>query len=381
MACHFRKKPQVPAREPVLYPSIMRELQERLTDELVSGTDPFKPVWHDTDNPRNSQPYSEALPGWTLLRDNTTIGSPLRMDQRQQILLLSTWRSGSSLLGDLLSNLPGAFYTFEPLYMYYWSGAMPARDKVGKDIMELILDCKLQSELKKRLGYWTRDNEVFFTARNLRTWDVCSTASYWSQLCYHPKLWQQTCAIYPTQVIKTVRLRVSDAKAFLKNTKMYPNLKAVVLVRDPRGVIHSRRRFLQWCNTPACANTTVVCDHMSRDLSAARALVKRYPERVILVRYEDLIQDPYHTVDRLFGTLGLPRTQYTENFLSSHMGFFRNGTPTTWNGNTFVKEGFSTVRKSNQKGDRWRREMDMYHIKKIQSKCWGTINDLGFDFL
>ena len=44
------------------------------------------------------------------LGDWEALDQPLR-----RILILTTWRSGSTFLGELLSMIPGTFYSFEPL--------------------------------------------------------------------------------------------------------------------------------------------------------------------------------------------------------------------------------------------------------------------------
>ena len=44
------------------------------------------------------------------LGDWEAFDQPLR-----RILILTTWRSGSTFLGELLSMIPGTFYSFEPL--------------------------------------------------------------------------------------------------------------------------------------------------------------------------------------------------------------------------------------------------------------------------
>ena len=51
-----------------------------------------------------SKAIGEYLGDWEAL------DQPLR-----RILILTTWRSGSTFLGELLSMIPGTFYSFEPL--------------------------------------------------------------------------------------------------------------------------------------------------------------------------------------------------------------------------------------------------------------------------
>ena len=53
---------------------------------------------------------SESKKIGQYLGDWHALDKPLR-----RILILTTWRSGSTFLGELLSMIPGTFYSFEPL--------------------------------------------------------------------------------------------------------------------------------------------------------------------------------------------------------------------------------------------------------------------------
>ena len=46
------------------------------------------------------------------------VGERVPIELSRQILVATTWRSGSTFLGDLLNHYPGVFYYFEPLHYY-----------------------------------------------------------------------------------------------------------------------------------------------------------------------------------------------------------------------------------------------------------------------
>merc|ERR1712088_831920 len=46
------------------------------------------------------------------------VGQKVATESSRQILVATTWRSGSTFLGDLLNHNPGVFYYFEPLHYY-----------------------------------------------------------------------------------------------------------------------------------------------------------------------------------------------------------------------------------------------------------------------
>ena len=51
---------------------------------------------------------SESVP-------NYYVGDVVPAMHAKHILIVSSWRSGSTFLGDILNHYPGTFYTFEPL--------------------------------------------------------------------------------------------------------------------------------------------------------------------------------------------------------------------------------------------------------------------------
>merc|ERR1719420_191885 len=59
---------------------------------------------------------SKANPIWSI--SNCSVGQIIPREKMRKILILTTWRSGSTFLGDLLNHYPGTFYFFEPLHYY-----------------------------------------------------------------------------------------------------------------------------------------------------------------------------------------------------------------------------------------------------------------------
>ena len=62
------------------------------------------------------------------------------------------------------------------------------------------------------------------------------------------------------------------------------SLKVIFLVRDPRGVMNSRDS-MDWCTDEACGNVEVMCRDLMNDTEYATELNKKFPNRILLVRY------------------------------------------------------------------------------------------------
>jgi hypothetical protein len=98
----------------------------------------------------------------------------------------------------------------------------------------------------------------------------------------------------------------------------FPNGRVIHIVRDPRGVYvsDSRRRRgrptapYRWLmRIPLAFQAALLVQTMLSWLSAARrhrALERRHPGRYLMLRFEDLVQQPAVQIPRLFDFLGVP---------------------------------------------------------------------------
>ena len=54
----------------------------------------------------------------SVVNMTSKIGEKIPVTSARHVLIATSWRSGSSFLGELLNQQPGAFYYFEPLHYY-----------------------------------------------------------------------------------------------------------------------------------------------------------------------------------------------------------------------------------------------------------------------
>lgn len=56
-------------------------------------------------------------------------------------------------------------------------------------------------------------------------------------------------------------------------------IKIVLLIRDPRGVLQSRKHR-EWCpNEPDCSDPSILCSDMVLDYKTAVKFSKKYPNK------------------------------------------------------------------------------------------------------
>ena len=226
-----------------------------------------------------------------LYKDCARIGDFVSPRNARHVLLASTFRSGSSFLGELLSRYPGTFYSYEPL-MYTrtmnTSEVNGYRDstfsrKTREIFIQLLLQvfkCNLDIEYIKYISYTYHDSLL----RNFRIWNTCKTIcpgcndGLVSRECSIVSFYNSTCPKFPIRLIKTVRFRMEDSEKLLLDPDIGKSLKIILLVRDPRGVMKSRSsQAKSWCNFAECRDPDILCRNMKNDVSAAFRLRARYP--------------------------------------------------------------------------------------------------------
>ena len=218
------------------------------------------------------------------------LGDSVPPNKARHILIATTWRSGSTFLGDLLNRYPGSFYSFEPLhYIDHKHGVFSdITDEMQTEFVDLVsqvFKCEPES------GYFIHANKPenrFLFRHNFRLWNVCENLLMAGAACFMPELYLSTCPYFPIRVIKTVRLRVEETEKLLLDPDLGQTLKVVVLVRDPRGVMNSRSS-MDWCKLRTCIDPNTVCKNLESDVLAALQLKKKYPGHFclceIFVRY------------------------------------------------------------------------------------------------
>lgn len=145
---------------------------------------------------------------------NTTIKNYMMSKGGQPIrsVIFTTWRSGSTFLGDILNSVPGNYYHYEPLLDF---GIMQIREPPLSDAavfnLKKLLTCNY-SDLENYLDYGK--SHVYLFTHNFRLWNRCEMYPYY---CWNSTFLSEFCKTFPFQSMKTVRLRLNLAEQLLKD--------------------------------------------------------------------------------------------------------------------------------------------------------------------
>lgn len=133
-------------------------------------------------------------------------GTPIRS------VVITTWRSGSTFLGDILNAMPGNFYHYEPLLNYdiiQIRGPPYAKGAIRN--LKKLLKCDYNN-MEDYLDYGKSHNWLF--SHNTRLWEACEAGD----ICWDPYFLNDFCKLFPLQSMKVVRLRLKLAEQLLADS-------------------------------------------------------------------------------------------------------------------------------------------------------------------
>ncbi|XP_026167279.1 carbohydrate sulfotransferase 6 [Mastacembelus armatus] len=320
-------------------------------------------------------------------------------NDKVHVLLLSSWRSGSSFLGQVFSQHPSVFYLMEPAW-HVWTkmqkpGARTLRMAV-RDLLRSVFQCDF-SVMEAYLPEHHNVSSLFMWShsRALCSPPACPLTSrneFSNQtLCFLKcdarglRGVEEACSMYSHVVLKEVR--------FFELESLYPllqdpslNLRIIHLVRDPRAVVRSREEsakafvsdnavVLEQRNVPAGEVQFQVMQEICRSHVRIneRAILKPPPflkGRYKMVRYEDVARNPLGEVIDMYKFVGLEITKQLEEWIYM---------VTHGKGKGSRKEAFKiTSRNAADISQAWRTMLPHNKVRRIQEVCKGAMSLLGY---
>ncbi|XP_031625407.1 carbohydrate sulfotransferase 5-like [Contarinia nasturtii] len=277
-------------------------------------------------------------------------------------IIISTWRSGSTFLGDILNAIPGTFYHFEPLAHFLTAQIRgPPKSTDAINTISELLKCNYTG-LQQYLRHSKESGNQFLRAHTVPLWNSCKPHE---NLCWDPNFLNSFCRLFPIQTMKIVRLRAAFAESLFKDPAL--NVKVVLLIRDPRGTMASRKPH-SWCDRPDCNTSAELCKDLVDDFKSAKILINKYPSQFKAIRYEDLSLNPFNMTKEIFNFYGMPFDQNIDNYLDLH---------------TRTRDGgdYSTFRDSKTVPFLWTRSSTWAEVQRIQSYCAKAMSVWGYKLI
>ena len=170
-------------------------------------------------------------------------------------------------------------------------------------------------------------------SHNERLWSQCFGDN--RKLCYNPDFLSQFCSLFPFQSLKTVRLRVNLTRSFIEDPSL--NVQVLLLIRDPRGTLQSRKHRT-WCpGKPDCDQPDHLCKDLVSDYYAVKQLKKEFPNRIRVIRYEDFCKDIKNNAKELLQFFNFKMHPRVINFIESHTHENMGGVSSTFRGRSSLE--------------------------------------------
>ncbi|XP_076989059.1 carbohydrate sulfotransferase 4 [Tamandua tetradactyla] len=315
------------------------------------------------------------------------------------VLVLSSWRSGSSFVGQLFGQHPDVFYLMEPAWHVWMSFTQSSALKLHmavRDLVRAVFQCDMSVFDAYMLPGPRKQSSIFQweTSRALCSPPACSifprnriiSQAHCKVLCYRQpfEVVEEACRSYSHVVLKEVR--------FFNLKALYPlltdpslNLHIVHLVRDPRAVFRSRERTQEelmidsrivvgplWNKLTkedqAYHAMQAICKSQQEIYEAVQFLPEALKQRYLLVRYEDLVRKPLTQISQMYDFVGL-------KFLPQLQTWVHNITQ----GKGMGKHAFHTnARNALNVSQAWRQSLPYEKVTHIQKICGDTMNLLGY---
>ncbi|MCJ8734536.1 hypothetical protein PDJAM_G00236290, partial [Pangasius djambal] len=319
--------------------------------------------------------------------------------KKVHVLLLSSWRSGSSFMGQVFNQHPSVFYLMEPAW-HVWGwlqrpGARSLRMAV-RDLIHRIFLCDL-SVLDAYMPTHHNVSHLFMWSHSRA---LCSPPACSSLPLQHTSMTipncekfcdvvgleraAEACHSYSHVVLKEVR--------FFELESLYPllhdpslDLRILHLVRDPRAVFCSREQALSALEKDAA----IVLDRQTQSPDTQKRImqeicrshiriydtaVRKAPDflrgRYKLVRYEDVVRNPLAEIQRMYDFVGLKMTEPVQEWIHNITHGKGKGTRS---------EAFKiTERNASEVSQAWRMSLKHAKVQQVQEVCKSAMSLLGY---
>ena len=222
------------------------------------------------------------------------LGNHINGSETMNILIITQSRSGSTIMGDMLSRYPGTFYYYDPLYFgikaFGWDDWNDSGHKIWK--LKQMFKCEPGIEFLEYAKSWP---SLFYG--NFRFKNACFQTSYIQRLfnrlhpsarkkaqeCFRSEMFHSVCSLFPIRLIKTIRIPFEAAETMLLDPEIGHTLKIIFLFRDPRARFQSIKS-LNWCDeikSKNMCNVTNLCQDSTSNAIAATSLKQKYPGELV----------------------------------------------------------------------------------------------------
>ncbi|CAI9604000.1 unnamed protein product [Staurois parvus] len=331
--------------------------------------------------------YFIKIPSFTYFQQSAAKNRPVH------VLIVSSWRSGSSFLGQIFNHHNDVFYFFEPgrsIWMKLQDESSELLHFPLRDLLRSLFMCDV-SPLHQYLaneGKHVSDLGFFEQSRAFCTPPACSSfmpsEDFDRAKCYHhckntllDKM-AEICKTYSHVVMKSVRIfDLSVLLPLFRDPAL--DLRILHLVRDPRAIALSRQSLDLEIDdkivlkSEGNENITIsmvmkkICKSQV-DINNVANEAKVFRGRYMAIRHEDLSEEPLENVKKIYNFADLYLTKNLEQWLYN-----------VTHEEVEDKDGIMTFsRNSSKVAQKWRTSLKFNFVKQIQKNCKEAMHLFGY---
>ena len=118
-------------------------------------------------------------------------------------------------------------------------------------------------------------------------------------------LYQRPCRKSRIKAFKIARVWLESLESLIiKNNKDNIDVYIIHEIRDPRGIITSRRKDSRIAKKQIAAEARLLCHKMLEDIQARKRLSKIYNNTFMALKYEDLADAPMFVAKNIYNYIG-----------------------------------------------------------------------------
>ena len=213
-----------------------------------------------------------------------------------------------------------------------------------------------------------RNEFTMNTTFSLKSFRRCNKQHHFKTLarCLEPLI--EKCRQSDIVAVKVIRLHMSYVDQLLSSD---PDLRVIHLVRDPRGLVQAWRKMDPSGSksmTDMQLNAKLICRRMLTDCQIRRRLELKYPRRILVVRYEDLVTATDKVLNDVYSRLlQLALPSNVVNAINEQL----HATSADGAYGTQRKNGTATA-------TNWRRTINNTLLKYINNTCRQLLDELHY---
>lgn len=296
------------------------------------------------------------------------------------VLCITGWcRNGSTIIGNVLNEVPGVFHVGELHFLWKNSVGRGANSLCGCgknltdcEIWQRVLAAGRPEGMAPDVHADTVIGRQLACVRTRHTWRVLRRGLDGADIRAHAELMTRTYH----EIADAVGARIIvDTTKIPGEAALLPHLEGietyfVQLVRDPRAVAQSWSREKEYVYAMSASKSTAYWNGFN---AACEAILRRYPERSTFLRHEDFIADPAAGIDKLLRLCGADpaANPVQDRTVELHTNHTVTGNPDRFStGRTVLRE----------RDDAWRTRLPAPARLAAATLSWPRFRRYGYEY-